>query len=77
MIMMKDKYYELKSWSKTVVADLITEFALGMLTGIQTLLATGDFSKASIVAIGSAVLTATVRSGLKKLLAFLDNGKSK
>lgn len=74
-MLMKEKFYEIKSWWKTVAADLITELAVGLLTGLQTLLASGDITQASIVAMASAVLTATVRSGLKKLLEYMESNK--
>lgn len=66
---------EVLSWARTFVADVIIEFMLGLLLGLQELLRTGDFSQAALIALGSAALTATTRSALKKLTAVAQKTK--
>ena len=56
---------ELKSWCITAGGDLITEFILALLTGLQTLIAGGGLTKAALIAVLTAAATATIRSGLK------------
>jgi len=66
-------YSENISWLYTFASDLAMELTLGILIGLQTLLETGDLTQASLIALGSALGTATLRSAIKKLISFIKS----
>jgi len=66
-------YSENISWLYTFGSDLAMEFTLGILIGLQTLLETGDLTQASLIALGCALGTATLRSAIKKLISFIKS----
>jgi len=68
-------YKEKISWLQTFAADLSIEFALGILVGLQTLIETGDLSQAAFTAVLMATATATLRTGIKSLIAYIKTFK--
>lgn len=58
---------EFKSWCITALGDLATELIIALLAGLQALIESGNVTKASLIALATAVATATIRSGLKLL----------
>lgn len=60
-----------RSWARTLFADLVIEFTVSLLIGLQALMADGDITKASLIALGSALATATLRTAMKKVEIYL------
>jgi hypothetical protein len=71
------KNNEKLSWMLTFVSDLSIEFTIALMSGALVLLENGDISQAAVVTLMTATATATLRTGLKKALAYLKTLQTK